>query len=103
MLDALAPVIERGQALEVERRTKIAAADEKKAQRNANAQEVAKRKRAKEAADDLIAQGRALGDEIAIFERELSAIEESLRGVLLEIPNVTLPDVPSGGEEHNIV
>ena len=103
MLDALAPVIERGQALEVERRTKIAAADEKKAQRNSNAQEVAKRKRAKEPADDLIAQGRTLGDEIAVLERELTTIEENLRGVLLEIPNVTLPDVPSGGEEHNIV
>ena len=102
-LDGLAEVVDRGQALEVERRTLIAAADERKARRNANAQEVAKRKRAGENADELIALGRALGDEINRLEHELTAAEEQLRGVLLEIPNVTLPDVPAGGEEHNVI
>ncbi len=57
--------------LERERRTLIQAAEERKGARNANAQEVARRKRAGENADDLIAQGRALGDEIATLEREL--------------------------------
>jgi seryl-tRNA synthetase len=103
MLAALGPVIDRGQTLEAERRTLIAATDERKAARNANAQEVARRKRAKESADDLIAQGRALGDEIAKLEGELTAVEEQLRDVLLEIPNVNLPDVPAGGEENNVI
>lgn len=103
MFDTLAPVIERGQALEVERRTLIAAVEERKAQRNAGAQEVARRKRAGESADELIARGRALGDEIAKLEGELTVVEESLRQILLEIPNVTLPEVPSGGEENNVI
>jgi seryl-tRNA synthetase len=102
-LDALAPLIDGGQTLEAERRTLIGAADERKAKRNANAQEVAKRKRAGEPADDLIALGRALGDEITKLEQELAATEERLNRVLLEIPNVNLPDVPSGGEECNLI
>ncbi len=102
-LEALAPTIDRGAELERERRTLIQAADERKAQRNANAQEVAKRKRAKEDASEMIVQGRALGDEIGSLERELADVEAQLQRVLLEIPNVNLPVVPSGGEENNVI
>ena len=103
MLDALSPTVDRGQALERDRRALIQAADERKAQRNANAQDVAKRKRAGENADEQIAQGRALGDEIARLEQDLSAAEDELKRVLLDIPNVTLPDVPEGDESHNAI
>jgi len=103
VLDALAPIIDRGQDAERERRTLIQAVEERKAQRNAIAQDVAKRKRAKEDADDLIAQGRALGDEISQLEGELATVEAELNRALLEIPNLTLPDVPGGGEEQNVI
>ncbi|HEV8497237.1 MAG TPA: serine--tRNA ligase [Gemmatimonadaceae bacterium] len=103
VLDALAPIIDRGQDAERERRTLIQAVEERKAQRNAIAQDVAKRKRAKEGADDLIAQGRALGDEISQLEGELATVETELNRALLEIPNLTLPDVPGGGEEQNVI
>src|ERR1700750_1133010 len=100
-LDTLAPVIDRGAAAERERRTLIQAVEEKKAARNANAQEVAKRKKAKEDADDLIANGKQLGEEIAGYERDLAAVEAELSRIVMEIPNVNLPEVPEGGEEHN--
>jgi seryl-tRNA synthetase len=100
-LDTYAPAIERGEQLDRERRTLIQAADERKAARNTNAQEVAKRKRAKEDADELIAHGRALGDEISQLESELNAVEEELRRTLVEIPNVTLAEVPEGPEENS--
>jgi seryl-tRNA synthetase len=103
MLGTLAPIVDRGVALERERRTLIQAAEERKAARNANAQEVATRKRAKEPADELIAQGKALGDEIARLERELGTVESELQRTLLEIPNLPLPEVPAGGEEQNVV
>jgi seryl-tRNA synthetase len=102
-LDALAPLVDRGVELERERRTLIQATEERKAARNANAQEVAKRKRAKEPADELIAQGKALGDEIAKLERDLAGVEAELQRTLLEIPNVPLPQVPAGGEDQNVV
>jgi seryl-tRNA synthetase len=103
VLDALAPVIDRGQDAERERRTLIQAVEERKAQRNTIAQDVAKRKRAKEDADELIAQGRALGDEIGRLERELATVEAGLNQALLEIPNITLSDVPAGGEDKNVI
>jgi seryl-tRNA synthetase len=102
-LDTLAPVIDRGVAAERDRRSLIQAVEERKAARNANAQEVARLKKAKQDAAAHIAQGRALGDEIATLERDLAAAEADLRGVLLELPNVTLPEVPAGGEEHNVI
>jgi seryl-tRNA synthetase len=102
-LEALTPVLDRAEALERERRLLIQAAEERKAARNAGTQEVAKRKRAGEDASELIAAGRALGEEIARLEGELAAVEQEMQGILLELPNVPLPDVPDGGEEHNTV
>jgi seryl-tRNA synthetase len=99
--EGLLLLIDRGESLDRERRTLIQAVEERKAARNANSQEVARRKKAKEPADDLIARGRELGDEIARLEVELDAAEGRLRTILLELPNVTLPEVPAGGEECN--
>ena len=96
-------LIDRGEALERDRRTLIQAVEERKAARNANAQEVARRKKAKESADELIARGRELSEEIARLEGELDSVEGRLRTILLELPNATLPEVPAGGEEHNVV
>ncbi len=101
--EALLPVIDRGEALDRERRALITSVEEKKAERNTTSQEVAKRKRAKEDADALIARGRALGDTIAEEEARLAAIEAALQQLLLEIPNVPLADVPPGGEDGNVI
>jgi seryl-tRNA synthetase len=102
-LEAYEPVIDRAERLDRDRRLMIQAVEERKAQRNANSQEVARRKKAKEDAEELIAHGRALGEEIGRLERELGDAERELEAILLEIPNVTLADVPSGGEEGNRV
>jgi len=101
--DTLGPIIDQGERLDRQRRDLIQAADERKALRNTTSQEVAKRKRAGEPAEELIAQGRSLGDEIARLEAELAEVEAKLRAVLLEIPNITLPNVPTGGEANNVI
>ena len=102
-LDVLLPIVERAQACDRETRTATHAVDETKAARNAMSQEVARRKRAGEPADDLIAQARALGDEIAALEQRRAAAETERDALLLELPNVPLPEVPAGGEEQNAV
>src|ERR1041385_2380229 len=102
-LDGLAAVVDRGVQLDRDRRTLIQAVEERKAARNANSQEVARRKRAKEDADELIAQGRSLGDEIARLEHDLAAAERELDRTLLEIPNVPLAAVPEGDESGNVI
>ena len=102
-LDGLRPILERAEALERDRRSMIQAVEERKAARNAASQEVAKKKKAKEGADDLIARARDLGEEISKLEKELEGIEQELQTILFEIPNITLPDVPAGGEDNNKV
>src|SRR4051812_44148718 len=102
-LENLAPTLRRAEGLEQQRRSLIVATDERKAARNANAQEVARRKKAGEPADELIALGRSLGDEIAKLETDLREVESGLQAIVLEIPNVTLPEVPEGGEEKNAI
>lgn len=103
VLDALAPQLARVATLEQERRALIQQVEELKAARNASSAEVARRKKAGEPADDLIAQGRTLGESIAAQEARAGAAEDELRAILLELPNLPLPDVPEGGEEQNVV
>lgn len=102
-LAELEPAIQRGVALDRERRDLIQIIEEKKATRNASSQEVARRKRAEEDADELIAAGRLLGTEIAEGEARLNAIEADLGQILLDLPNVPLSDVPPGDETHNVI
>jgi seryl-tRNA synthetase len=102
-LDALSPTIDRAVALDKSRRETIQAVEERKAARNSVSQQVGQRKRAGEAADDLQQQSRALGDEIAQLDRELAGTEAELSAILLELPNVTLDQVPAGGEEKNSI
>jgi len=102
-LDALAPQIDRFLRVDQERRLLQQAVDERKAARNAISQEVAQRKRAKEPAEELIAKGREMGEEIARLDQELAAAERAVDAILYEIPNVPLPDVPEGGEDANVI
>ena len=102
-LDQIGPLIDHAEALDRDRRLNIQAVEERKAARNTATQEVARRKKAKENADDVVAQSRALGEEISRLEAELTTYESELERIMLEIPNVTLPDVPTGGEECNVI
>ncbi len=102
-LAGLTPVLDRAERLERERRVMIQAVEERKAARNVASQEVAQRKRNKETADELIARAKELGVEIAKLEGELAAVEQELHAILHELPNMTLPDVPAGGEDANRV
>ncbi|HJQ52999.1 MAG TPA: serine--tRNA ligase [Gemmatimonadaceae bacterium] len=102
-LDTLSATIERAVDLDKSRRETIQAVEERKAARNAVSQQVGQRKRAGESADDLQQQSRALGEEIARLDRELAETEAELSAIMLELPNVTLDQVPAGGEENNAV
>lgn len=102
-LESMRPVLDRAERLESDRRAMIQAVEERKAARNVASQEVAQKKRNRENADELIARARDLGDEITKLEKELGEVELQLQQILYEIPNITLSDVPAGGEENNRV
>lgn len=102
-LETLAPIIDRAQLIDADRRGMIQAVEERKAARNRMSQEVARRKKGGESADDLLGQSRNLGEEIARLENELAALEVALTAAVLEVPNVTLPEVPEGDETSNAI
>src|SRR4029079_1096940 len=94
-LDVLSPTIDRAVDLDKSRRETIQAVEERKAERNAVSQQVGQRKRAGESADELQQPSRALGEEIARLDRELAETEAELSAIMLELPNVTLDQVPA--------
>ncbi|MEO8908641.1 MAG: serine--tRNA ligase [Gemmatimonadaceae bacterium] len=102
-LDALSPTIDRAVELDKNRRDTIQAVEERKAARNTVTQQVGERKRAGEQADDLQQRSRDLGEEISRLDRELAETESQLSAILLELPNITLDQVPAGGQENNSV
>jgi seryl-tRNA synthetase len=102
-LETLGPALDRAETLEQARREAIRVGEESKAERNAASQEVARRKRAGEPADEVMERARVLGDAIATADATRSGIEAELDAILLELPNITLADVPPGGEDANVV
>jgi len=95
--------VDRVLALDEERRTLVGEGDHLKARRNAVSQEVGKRKRTGESADDLLEEVRAVNDRIREVDARLREVEEEIERILLNTPNTPLPDVPEGGEEANAV
>ena len=102
-LAQISPVLERAIELDVERRALIQAVEERKAARNEATQEVARLRRSGADASETMARSRTIGDEISRIEGELAQVEGALNAMVLEIPNVTLPDVPAGGEDSNVI
>ncbi len=102
-LEALGPQLQRVETLDRERRLSIQAVEERKAGRNAASTEVARRRKSGEESTELMTHSRELGEEIARLEQELGEVEREVGRLLLGLPNVTLADVPEGGEEHNVI
>ncbi len=100
-LEEFEAVLNRAGTLEKERRDSIAELEAQQARRNSVAKDVAVRRKRGEDAADLIAQGREIGEAIADLETRRSKAEEAVQSILMELPNITLPDVPEGGEEAN--
>jgi seryl-tRNA synthetase len=102
-LDTLGPIIDRADAVDRERRQLLQRIEERQAERNAASQEVARRKRAGAAADELIAQTRALGSDIAADQSRYDELAAELERLWYELPNLPLADVPEGGESANAI
>src|ERR1035437_3624472 len=102
-LDRHGPLLDRAERRDRARGVTIKAVEQRKAARNGASQEVARRKKAGEHADDLVASARELGAEIARLEAELAASQGEFDGILLELPNVTLSEVPEGDATANVV
>ena len=90
-------------ALDIRRRELLTTVETLKAERNAMSDEVARRKKAKESADDLLATLKASGDRVKLLDAEVKGVDEELERELMVVPNLPLPEVPDGDATHNKV
>ncbi|MDR0435098.1 MAG: serine--tRNA ligase [Gracilibacteraceae bacterium] len=88
---------------EEQRRRLLAETETLKARRNKASDEVARLKKSGGDADSLVAAMRETGDLVKEYESKLAAIEETMRQVLYEIPNVPHASVPVGKDEDDNV
>lgn len=95
--------LDRVIALDAKRREMVTRVEKLQAERNSQTEEVARRKRAKEPADELLATLKASGESVRVLETDLRDVEALLEAHLLNVPNTVLPEVPSGGAEANQV
>ncbi len=103
-LDPTLPeALDRLGELEREWRSLVAQVERLKAERNAATEEVARRKRAKQPADDLMAQLKESGEQVKRLDGEVRRVEDALQQAALGIPNLPLPIVPDGDVTANQV
>ena len=73
----------------------------KKAQRNKVSAEVPKLKKAGQDVAPIIAQMKALGDEIAVLDKELNELTTRINYLLMCLPNLPDENLLAGGKENN--
>jgi seryl-tRNA synthetase len=95
--------VDRVLELDRRRRELLTEVEAIKARRNAESEEVARRKRGGEPADDLTAALKASGDRVKALDAEVREVDAGLEDALLGIPNLPLPGVPDGDASHNRV
>ncbi len=82
--------------LDEKRRTIIADVEGLKSRRNTASQQIPKMKKAGENTDDLMAEMKALSDEIKQKDEDLAKVDEEVQYYILRIPNTPAGDVPAG-------
>src|SRR5437867_3741086 len=92
--------IDRFLQLDTERRRTIAKVETLKNQRNVASQESATLKKSKQEASSQIEAMKRVGDEIKELDARLADIEEELRRIELDFPNVPHESVPVGRDER---
>ena len=85
--------------LDEERREIIHQVEKLKAERNQASAEIARKKKAKESADEAIAAMREVGQRIAALDNDLRDIEARLNESLSWVPNLPHQSVPVGKDE----
>ncbi|MBI5685807.1 MAG: serine--tRNA ligase [Verrucomicrobia bacterium] len=83
-------------ALDQRRRKLVSDSDALKALRNIVSKEIGALKSKGQDTSDKVAAMKKVGDDIAALDRDITATDEELRGILLTIPNLPHPSVPEG-------
>ncbi len=90
--------------LDNQRRQKLTQVENLKCERNKKNENISKAKQSgKEVPADLFTEMSKISDEIKILDTEVAKIDADIESLELWIPNITMEDVPEGGEENNKV
>jgi len=89
--------------LDAKRRQAITTYENLKAERNKKSEEVGRRKRAGEDVTALMEETKSLREEGERLEKVAAQLEEDLRKVMSQIPNLPHASVPVGRSEHDNV
>jgi seryl-tRNA synthetase len=98
---SLGPTIDALLDLDRTRRDLLVRVESLKAERNAASDEVARRKRAGEPAEDLMERLKASGEDVRVLDLQLREVESALDERALSLPNPPLDQVPDGDASAN--
>lgn len=87
-------------SLDERRRALLQETETLKSRRNSVSAEVAKRKKNKEDAEELILEMREVGDRIKTLDDEVRELEVSIEELTMSIPNIPHSSVPIGASEE---
>lgn len=100
---AIDALVKRLLSLDRERREALLRSETLKAERNTASEEVARRKKAGEPADDLLATLKASAEEARALDATARELDQRLEFEALQVPNLPHPAVPDGGADANRV
>ena len=83
-------------ALDRQRRESITAGERLKAERNRASEEIARRKRAGENVDGILAEMKRVSDQIKLADEQIAAFDARLQDFMLSVPNLPHASVPAG-------
>jgi seryl-tRNA synthetase len=90
-------------ALDRARRELITLTERRKAERNKAGEEIARRKRAGEKADDLLAEMKRVSDEVKRADEEITRLDAQSQDFMLSVPNLPHASVPIGHDARSNV
>ena len=93
--------IDRIIELDAKRRDLIHNGEQLKARQNKASKEIPMKKKAGEDVAPILAEMKAIADEIKASDAELKDIEEAYRTLMLSLPNLPDTDLAPGGKENN--
>jgi len=95
--------IEEFVEIDQKRRDLLSEVEQLRNERKTASQEIGKRKKAGEDAEELMAEMRGVGERIKALEEKLSGAEESLREIVMGVPNLCHDDLPVGNSDADNV
>ncbi len=96
-----AEVLKDFKEIDTRRRQAITQAETLKAQRNRATEEISRLKKAKQDANALIEENKALRSQIEELEKEVEVEDSALRQIMTTLPNLPYDSVPVGKDEHD--